>query len=119
MEKEYIVHDCHPKPITSLGCNIARREIYMGFEDGIIKTIDIESGKLQQTYNVHKGWITCFLYWPKCKYFFAGSNDSVVSVINSGGNLIDRIFVSNPVYALVLNSTRRKEVNFFYKFDYH
>ena len=37
LEKDFIVHDTHTKLITALGCSPARREIYLGFEDGVVK----------------------------------------------------------------------------------
>jgi hypothetical protein len=52
---------------------IARREIFLGFEDGVIKSIDADTGKHVQTYNEHKGWVTSFLYWPLTKLIFSAS----------------------------------------------
>jgi WD40 repeat protein len=108
MEKEYTVHETHSRSITALGVSPARREIYLGFEDGIVKSIELDTGTKLQTYNEHKGWITAFLYWPATKLLFCSSNDSVISVIGAGGNLMDKIFIGVPVYSMALNSRRRE-----------
>lgn len=109
MEKEYIVHDTHSRSITALGCSPARREIYVGFEDGLVKSIEVDTGNYVQTYNEHKGWITSFLYWSATKLLFCSSNDSVISIIGSGGNVMDRVFIGVPIYSMILN-IRRKEI---------
>lgn len=109
MEKEYIVHDAHTRSITALGLSPARREIYLGFEDGQVKSLEVDTGNYVQTYMEHKGWISSFLYWPVCKLLFCASNDSVISAIGAGGNVMDRVFIGSPVYAMCLNN-RRKEI---------
>jgi WD40 repeat protein len=111
MEQEYIVHDTHIRPITAVGCSPARREIYLGFEDGVVKSIELDTGNHVQTYNEHKGWITSFLFWPSTKLLICSSNDSVISVIGAGGNIMDKIFIGVPVYSMAL-SNRRKEIVF-------
>ena len=111
MEQEYIVHDTHSRPITAVGCSLSRREIYLGFEDGIVKSIEVDTGNLVQTYNEHKGWITDFLFWPANKVLFCSSNDSVVTAIGPGGNKLDKIHMGVPIYTMVLNN-RRKEIIF-------
>ena len=109
MEKEYTVFETHTRAITALGCSPARREIYLGFEDGVVKSIEVDTGAKSQMYNEHRGWITAFLYWPATKLLFCSSNDATITVIGSGGNLIDKMHIGVPVYALVL-SNRRKEI---------
>lgn len=111
MERDYITHDTHPRSITALGCSPARREIFIGFEDGTVKSIEVDTGSLVQCYSEHKGWITQFLYWPKTKLLLCSSNDSVISMIGAGGNIMDRVFVGSPVYSMHLN-TKREEIVF-------
>ena len=108
MEKDYIVHDTHSKSITALGCNPSRRELYLGFEDGCIKSLELDTGNLIQTFNEHKGWITAFQFWPNSKLLFTASNDCVICAIGSGGNLMDKIFIGVPVYSMGLNNKRRE-----------
>lgn len=110
MEKEYIVHDTHSRSITALGCSPARREIFLGFEDGVVKSIEVDTGSWVQTYNEHKGWITSFLYWSSTKLLLCSSNDSVISMIGAGGNIMDRVYIGNPIYSMFLNNRRREIV---------
>jgi hypothetical protein len=93
MEKEYSIINAHTRPITAIGCSPARRDIYLGFEDGVVKSIELDTGNVNQIYAEHKGMITAFLYWPQTKLLFCSSNDSVLTVIGSGGNLMDKIFM--------------------------
>lgn len=109
MEKEYTIHDTHTRSITALGCSPAKGEIYLGFEDGIVKSFKIDNGSYVQAYSEHKGWITGFLFWPQTKLLFCSSNDSVISVIGAGGNSMDKIYIGVPIYAMALNN-RRKEI---------
>lgn len=111
MEKDYIIHETHSRPITAIGSSSARREIYLGFEDGVIKSIEVDSGKHIQTYIEHKGWVTSFLYWPQLKLLFSASNDSVIVIIGPGGNVVDKIYIGKPVYCMAINE-RRKEMIF-------
>lgn len=109
LEKEFIVYETHTKLITALGCSPARREIYMGFEDGIVKSIELDTKNHAQTYWEHKGWITAFLFWPATKIVFCSSNDGTISVIGAGGLIVDRIFIGQAIYSMVLNN-RKKEL---------
>lgn len=109
MEKEYTLHDTHCRSITALGSSIARRELYLGFEDGQVKSFELDSGAYVQTYWEHKGWISSFLYWPLTKLLFCASNDCIISAIGAGGNLMDRVFIGTPIYSICLNQ-RKKEV---------
>lgn len=81
LEKDFIVHDTHTRSITALGCSPARREIYLGFEDGVVKALEIDTTNQVQTFWEHKGWITGFLYWPQAKLLFCSSNDGLITVI--------------------------------------
>lgn len=109
MEKEYTIHDIHCRSITAIGSSPARREIYLGFEDGLVKSIELDSGAAVQTYCEHKGWISSFMYWPVVKLLFCASNDGMISAIGAGGNLMDRVFIGTPIYTLCLNH-RRQEI---------
>ena len=111
LEKEFIVYDTHSKLVTAMGCSPARREIYLGFEDGVVKVIEIDTKNHVQTYLEHKGWITGFLYWPSTKLLLCSSNDAVVSIIGAGGILVDKVYIGQPIYSMALNN-RRKEIMF-------
>ena len=111
LEKDFIMLETHTKPVTAMGCSQARREIYLGFEDGLVKAIDIDTKKHVQTYWEHKGWITGFLYWSNAKLLFCSSNDAVVSIIGPGGILVDKVYIGQPIYSMALNN-RRKEIIF-------
>lgn len=111
MEQDCIVHDTHTRSITAVGFSLQRREIYLGFEDGVVKSIETENATVVNTYFEHKGWITDFLYWPTNKILFCTSNDSVITAIGPGGNRVDKMFVAMPIYSMVLSS-RRKEIIF-------
>ena len=50
MEKDFIVHETHFRPITAIGSSFARREIYLGYEDGIVKSVEVDTCKHVQTY---------------------------------------------------------------------
>lgn len=108
MEKEYTLHDTHCRAITALGSSVARRELYLGFEDGQVKSFELDSGEHVQTYCEHKGWISSFLYWPVAKLLFCASNDCMISAIGAGGNLMDRIYIGTPVYAMCTNNRKRE-----------
>lgn len=109
MEKEYTVHDIHCRSITAIGSSPARRELYLGFEDGQVKSLELDSGAQQQTYWEHKGWISSFLYWPLTKLLFCASNDGMISAIGGGGNLMDRVYIGTPIYSMCLNN-RSQEI---------
>ena len=61
MEKDYIIHETHSRPITAIGSSFARREIYLGHEDGTVKSIEVDTCKHTQTYQEHKGWVLNFI----------------------------------------------------------
>ena len=109
LEKDFIVHDTHTRCITALGCHPGRREIYLGFEDGCIKAIEIDTTNQVNVFNEHKGWITSFLYWPATKLLFCSSNDGLISIIGSGGILLDKIYIGHAIYSMAMNN-RRKEI---------
>jgi WD40 repeat protein len=108
MEKEYVIHDAHTRQITALGCNPSRRELYIGFDDGTVKSVEADTGALVQTYTEHRGWITAFVHWPIGRLLFCSSNDFLISAIGAGGNLADKIFIGKPVYSMALNNRRRE-----------
>jgi WD40 repeat protein len=109
MERDYIVIETHPKPITAISANPSKREIFLGFEDGVIKSIDVDTGRDLQTYNEHKGWVTSFLIWAPQKILFSSSNDAVIVAIGSSNTVVDKIYIGTPVYCMALNY-RRQEI---------
>jgi len=64
-----------------------------------------------QNYKEHKGYVTSFLYWPTNKILFSSSNDSVLVAFGPGGNVVDKIYIGTPIYAMAIIN-RRKEVVF-------
>ncbi|XP_075265981.1 uncharacterized protein LOC142358464 isoform X2 [Convolutriloba macropyga] len=108
MQYMYTVRDTHSRPVTAFGKNPHRREILLGFEDGVIKTYDCETGFLVQTTNEHEGFITDFAYWWSPKFLFSTSNDGTFIVWASGGGLYFKHKFINPVYSLVLNESKNQ-----------
>ncbi|KAL5004688.1 hypothetical protein ScPMuIL_018144 [Solemya velum] len=108
MEKQYVVRDTHTRSITALGYNPGRREILTGFEDGAIKTWEAEGGKLVQTANEHKGWVTDFLYWSEPKLMLSAANDGLIMAWSSGGSIFDRVDIGLPVYSMVMIPRRHQ-----------
>lgn len=106
MDKLYVVKDTHTRSITAIGYNPGRREIWIGCEDGVIKTWESESGKLILTASEHKGWITDFLYWNDAKLMFSSSNDRYIISWAPGGGVHDRINIGVPVYCMAMNLRR-------------
>lgn len=89
MEKDYIVHDTHTKSITALGCNPARRELYLGFEDGCIKSLELDTGNLIQTYNVIKSDIMlAFIILNLNDFKGTQGLDNLIHVLVNGQALI-------------------------------
>ncbi|KAI8789007.1 vegetative incompatibility protein HET-E-1 [Biomphalaria glabrata] len=108
MVKQYAVRDTHTRSITAIGYNPTRREIVLGFEDGVIKSWEAESGKLVQTFNEHKGWITDFLFWNDTKLLLSSANDAHIIVWGAGGGVVDKVPMSVPVYCMTVSSRRHQ-----------
>ncbi|CAG5133976.1 unnamed protein product, partial [Candidula unifasciata] len=107
MEKQYVVRDTHTRSITAVGYNPVRREILLGFEDGVIKSWEAESGRLIQTFYEHKGWVTDFIFWTDAKVMFSSANDAQI-VAWSSGSVADTINVVLPVYCMAIHLRRQQ-----------
>ncbi|XP_063713940.1 uncharacterized protein LOC134841831 [Symsagittifera roscoffensis] len=108
MQYMYTVRDTHSRPITAFGRNPHRREILLGFEDGVIKTYDCESGFLVQKTHQHEGFITDFAYWWSPKFLFSCSNDGSLVVWASGGGLYSKHKFPIPIYSMALNESKNQ-----------
>ncbi|KAM4748795.1 uncharacterized protein WCC33_006185 [Rhinophrynus dorsalis] len=107
MHKHISVRDCHQRSITALGFHSARREFLTGFEDGVIKWWDLDSGRLSQSAAEHSGMVTSLLYWAETKLLFSASNDGMLIVWSSGAVVFDRIKLGNPIFSIAINYRRQ------------
>ncbi|KAM4675996.1 uncharacterized protein O3C94_008633 [Discoglossus pictus] len=107
MQKHLNVRECHQRPITALGFHAAKREFLTGFEDGMIKWWDLDSGRLSQTTSEHSGMITHLLYWAETKLVLSSSNDGTLIAWTSGAVVFDRIKLGSPIFSLAINLRRQ------------
>ncbi|XP_059165911.1 uncharacterized WD repeat-containing protein alr3466-like [Physella acuta] len=110
MVKQYDVKETHTRSITAVGHNPIRREIFLGFEDGVIKSYEAESGKPVQTFYKHKGWVTDFFFWNDEKLLFSSANDANIVVWGTGGGAVETVNMGVPVYCMTVNPRRRQLV---------
>ncbi|KAJ6667812.1 hypothetical protein lerEdw1_016133 [Lerista edwardsae] len=107
MKQLLCMKECHRRPITALGYHAARRECLTGFEDGVIKWWDMESGRVSLCTKEHAGRITQFLSWPQARLLFSASIDYSVLVWAPGGTVLDRILLDYPIFTLAISLTRQ------------
>ncbi|XP_068133201.1 uncharacterized WD repeat-containing protein alr2800-like isoform X2 [Hyperolius riggenbachi] len=106
MQKHLSLRDCHQRSITALGYHSARREFLTGFEDGMIKWWDLDSGNLSQSASEHSGMVTNLLYWADTKLIFSSSNDGTLIVWTSGAVVLDKIKLGTPIFSIAINYRR-------------
>lgn len=106
MQQLLCMKERHRRPITALGYHAARRECLTGFEDGVIKWWDMESGRVSLHTKEHTGRVTHFLSWPQARLLFSASNDHSVLVWAPGGTVLDRILLDYPIFTLAISLTR-------------
>ncbi|XP_025020270.1 uncharacterized protein LOC103050984 [Python bivittatus] len=106
MQEHLRIKERHRCSITALGYHTARRECLTGFEDGVIKWWDMESGHMSLCTKEHAGWVTHFLSWTQARLLFSASNDSSVLVWAPGGTVLDRILLGYPIFSLAISLAR-------------
>ncbi|XP_069618405.1 p21-activated protein kinase-interacting protein 1-like [Ranitomeya imitator] len=106
MQRHFSVRDCHQRSITALGFHTARREFLTGFEDGMIKWWDLDSGRLSQSAAEHSGMVTNLLYWTETKLVISSSNDGTLIVWTSGAVVLDKIRLRSPIFSIAINLRR-------------
>ena len=74
----------HDGPILCVAYNPARREIFTGSQDTLIKTWLSETGEHVRTLQEHKGWVTGLAFSPELRVLFSCSIDGRVLVWNKG-----------------------------------
>ncbi|KAM8972028.1 uncharacterized protein RCH25_017640 [Pelodytes ibericus] len=107
MQKHLSVRDCHSRSITALGFHTARREFLTGFEDGVIKWWDLDSGCLSQSAAEHSGMVTNLLYWAETRLVFSSSNDGMLIAWTSGAVVFDKIKLGSPIFSIAINLRRQ------------
>ncbi|KAL8618662.1 hypothetical protein ACOMHN_048838 [Nucella lapillus] len=109
MEKIYSIREAHTRSTTAVGFNPIRRELVIGCEDGLVKSFEVESGKLITTFNnEHKGWVTDFLFWAESKVMLSAANDGYILAWGIGGTVTDRIKIGIPVFCMALLPRRHQ-----------
>ncbi|XP_075199505.1 uncharacterized protein LOC142302328 [Anomaloglossus baeobatrachus] len=106
MQRHFNVRDCHQRSITALGYHTARREFLTGFEDGMIKWWDLDSGRFSQSAAEHSGMVTNLLYWTDTKLVFSSSNDGTLIVWTSGAVVLDKIMLRSSIFSIAINLRR-------------
>ncbi|XP_053319627.1 dynein assembly factor with WDR repeat domains 1-like [Spea bombifrons] len=106
MQKHLSIRDCHPRAITALGFHSAKREFLTGFEDGVIKWWDLDSGRLSQSASEHSGMVTSLLYWAQTRLVLSSSNDGFLIVWTSGAVVLDKIKLGSPIFSIAINLRR-------------
>ncbi|CAK8695799.1 unnamed protein product [Clavelina lepadiformis] len=110
MEKQFMISETHTRAITAIGFHPVRREIVVGFEDGVMKWWEQDTGKLMLTSFEHRGWLTDFRYWAELKLLFSCANDGLIIAWGSGGNVVDSIRVGYPIYVMFFNLRRQQVI---------
>ncbi|XP_055499349.1 uncharacterized protein LOC129701886 [Leucoraja erinacea] len=108
MQKHLTISDCHSRSVSALGYHSARREFVTGFEDGVIKWWDLETGQLTFCVFEHIGMITQLLYWVEPKLLFSSSNDGTIVVWTIGATVFDRITLNTSVFCMAINHRRHQ-----------
>lgn len=106
MEKHFVINDTHTKPVTAIGFHPLRREIIIGYEDGLMKWWEQDGGKLMLTTHEHHGWVTDFLYWAEPKLLLSSANDGYIIAWTSSGTILDKIFMNQPIFCIRFNLRR-------------
>ncbi|XP_007889613.2 probable U3 small nucleolar RNA-associated protein 13 [Callorhinchus milii] len=102
MQQHLTITDCHSRSVSALGYHTARREFLTGFEDGVIKWWDLETGKMTCVAQEHTGIITQFLYWAEPKLLFSASNDGTIVIWNVAATVFDRIVLNAAVFCMAI-----------------
>lgn len=111
MERSFYLSDdqTHKKSnITAIGFNPVRREVVAGFEDGTMKFWESDKGKFVASMRPHKGWVTDLLFVQRKKILFSCSQDGCIIVWGSGGNILEKLNVGEPIYAFEYNALREQ-----------
>ncbi|XP_038651245.1 uncharacterized protein LOC119965065 [Scyliorhinus canicula] len=108
MQKHLTVTDCHNRSVSALGYHLARREFLTGFDDGVIKWWDLETGQLSFSVFEHTGMITQFLYWAEPKLLLSASNDGTIVVWTVGATVFDRIMLNTSIFCMAINHRRHQ-----------
>uniref|UniRef100_UPI00398F45DC uncharacterized protein n=1 Tax=Pristiophorus japonicus TaxID=55135 RepID=UPI00398F45DC len=108
MQKHLTVPDCHNRSVSALGYHLARREFLTGFEDGVIKWWDLETGQMTFSVFEHTGMVTQFLYWGEPKLLFSASNDGTIVVWTVGATVFDRITLNTSIFCMAINHRRHQ-----------
>uniref|UniRef100_A0A7S3DAN8 Guanine nucleotide-binding protein subunit beta-like protein n=1 Tax=Palpitomonas bilix TaxID=652834 RepID=A0A7S3DAN8_9EUKA len=107
MEIRRIINDVHASNILCVAYNPARREIFTGSQEAIIKVWDGQSGELVRSLQKHSGCVTCLQYCNETRLLFSGSIDGHVYVWKDGKNdIANDIDTEGPVYCLEWNKKR-------------
>jgi len=111
MERSFCLSDdqTHKKNnITAIGFNPVRREVVAGFEDGSMKFWEADKGKFVASMRPHKGWVTDLLFVQRKKILFSCSQDGSIIVWGSGGNILEKLDVGEPIYVFEYNALREQ-----------
>ncbi|XP_067851984.1 uncharacterized WD repeat-containing protein alr3466-like [Heptranchias perlo] len=108
MQKHLTLPDCHNRSVSALGYHLARREFLTGFDDGVIKWWDLETGQLTFSVFEHTGMVTQLLYWVEPKLLFSASNDGTIVVWTVGATVFDRIKLNAAVFCMAINHRRHQ-----------
>jgi len=111
MERSFFLDDdqTHKKNnITAIGFNPARREVVAGFEDGTMRFWEADKGKFVKSLRPHKGWVTDLLFVQRKNLLFSCSQDGSIIVWGSGGNILERLEVGEPIYVFEYNVLREQ-----------
>ncbi|EDV28437.1 uncharacterized protein TRIADDRAFT_51347 [Trichoplax adhaerens] len=106
MERQFFIKDSHNKQITAIGYHPARRVYIIGFEDGLTKTMEVDTGQVISSTQLHSGWITDYFYWAESKLFFSSSNDGTIIAWGTAGSAHEIFGLGLPIYAMGFNSRK-------------
>ncbi|KNE59782.1 hypothetical protein AMAG_18420 [Allomyces macrogynus ATCC 38327] len=106
--KAFVSQDAHPKPITCVAHNLARREVWTGSEDALIRAWDTDSGRLTSTMDGHAGWVTSLVFCKEIKCMASASQDGTVLTWSNNGKILQRLHAGGPVYCMSWNSRRNQ-----------
>ncbi|KAJ3362845.1 hypothetical protein GGF32_005246 [Allomyces javanicus] len=106
--KAFVSQDAHPKPITCVAHNLARREVWTGSEDALIRAWDTDSGRLTSTMDGHAGWVTALVFCKEIKCMASASQDGTVLIWSNNGKILQRLHAGEAVYCMAWNSRRNQ-----------
>ena len=104
-----VITNAHDEPILCIAFNKARRELYSGAQDGLIKVWEADTGSFVRQQEGHKGWVTDLMYYTSYRYLISCGVDGSLIVWNDKGKEVYRLENLGTLFCMAWGE-RRKHV---------